>query len=336
VLGGLPTGAAARAPFDVSGVVCTNCGFDLTGLRSDGGCPECGIPVARSIPPWAALGGEPFVVSGHPCLNCGYDLTGLSSDGACPECGTPVERSLKGNLLRFAAPAYVRGLATGILITEAASIGALVNMFFPVGIAFAAQGAGVSGAGVALVTASAAFVLSAASFAGWWMFSAPEPARLGIDEAIGARKLLRVSVVAELAISFARFATSVLLPVGATKAVFGPAVGPGAGAPLWMGIVAASTALLGVGAYLLRFFSSMAYLRSVARRFPDAEIYKMATRFMWLGPVLAAASIVTCFISLAVAFVFYLIILDRTRRQLRATLAAMNSTDSAGFSATAS
>lgn len=324
VLGGLSSATPARAPFEVNGLVCTNCGFDLTGLRSDGGCPECGTPVARSIPPWSALDGEPFLVRGHPCLNCGYDLTGLRSDGACPECGTPVERSLKGNLLRFAAPGYVRGLAIGILITEVASVGALVNMFLPIGATVAARGAGMSGAGVALATSSASIVLSGASFVGWWLFSAPEPARLGRDEAMGARKLLRASVIVEFVISFVRFATT-LLPIGATRAVMGPAVGPGAGAPLWMGLAVAGVALLGIGAYLFRFFSSMAYLRSVARRFPDANLYASATRFMWLGPVLAISSIVTCFLSLAVAFVFYLIILDRTRRLLRSTLAGMSS-----------
>ncbi len=51
-----------------------------------------------------------------PCVRCGYNLRGQFQYGNCPECETRVKRSLSGSLLRVAAPWWVSGLATGMLI----------------------------------------------------------------------------------------------------------------------------------------------------------------------------------------------------------------------------
>ena len=57
----VPTGGAVppkRRP------LCNECGYVLTGLATDGRCPECGMPVARSLattrsaPPWATARGS--------------------------------------------------------------------------------------------------------------------------------------------------------------------------------------------------------------------------------------------------------------------------------------
>lgn len=47
------------------------------------------------------------------CIRCGYNLRGLPAEGRCPECGSGVLQSLRGDLLQFQHPAYVRRLAAG-------------------------------------------------------------------------------------------------------------------------------------------------------------------------------------------------------------------------------
>ena len=115
-----------------------------------------------------------------------------------------------------------------------------------------------------------------------------------------------------------------LLPTSTVGLGIPSPAGGGPGAAWALGL-AVAVGFFVIAVYVLRFFTSMAYLRSVATRFPDIALYKRATTFMWLGPVLAVCSIVTCFISLAVAYVFYLVNLDKTRRLLRETLDAMRS-----------
>ncbi len=47
------------------------------------------------------------------CQRCGYNLRGLNATGLCPECGTPISLSLRKDLLCYAEPEYVKGLARG-------------------------------------------------------------------------------------------------------------------------------------------------------------------------------------------------------------------------------
>src|SRR5438876_3717954 len=48
------------------------------------------------------------------CRKCGYNLRGLPISGRCPECGTPVGLSVKGDLLRFSDPGWLRALRRGV------------------------------------------------------------------------------------------------------------------------------------------------------------------------------------------------------------------------------
>jgi Zn finger protein HypA/HybF involved in hydrogenase expression len=319
LIGGLPS-SAATAPFEVRDLKCVTCGYDLTGLRSDAGCSECGTPLSRSLPAWTIAVAQPFAVSGYLCLNCGYDLTGLSSAGACPECGIPVERSLKGNLLRFASVEYVTTLRTGILLAEIATVAGFSLMFLAIGVHFIVGSGAISMVGASLINAGLSIIASGLAFLGWWLFSTPDPARIGKDEAIGARKLLRIALPLEFVLSIAKLG-SVLLPAGMTAFAFG-AGGVGTG-PGWAMAVVLLSSIAGTGAFMFRFFSSMLYLRSVARRFPDAKLYRLATHFMWLGPVLVVSTIVTCGLGYLAAHVVYLIILERTRSLMHATLNTM-------------
>ena len=47
------------------------------------------------------------------CIHCGYNLHGLSPGGRCPECGTGIARSIKGDLLAWADPEWLRVVYRG-------------------------------------------------------------------------------------------------------------------------------------------------------------------------------------------------------------------------------
>ncbi len=51
-----------------------------------------------------------------PCIHCGYNLRGLAAGGMCPECGHAIEESLRGELLRFANPDWLRRVRLGITV----------------------------------------------------------------------------------------------------------------------------------------------------------------------------------------------------------------------------
>lgn len=259
------------------------------------------------------------VVRGRVCLSCGYDLTGLLSDAFCPECGAPVERSLRGNLLRYSSPDYVRTLRTGVLIAEIAALAAAGVTLMPIGGGLL-QGVGVSPRATEMLSRGASIIVTILMLVGWWIFSTPDPAGIGDDRSTTPRKLLRVSLIIEMVLTVAKFGAA-FLPGGATAFRIGP--GTMTGVPVWAVIIAIGSSVLGLAAYLFRFFTSMFYLRSVAMRIPDPRIDASAARFMWLGPVLVVASPFTCFLTLVVAYVLYIVILEQTRAALQATLAEM-------------
>lgn len=74
----------------VSGMLmCDKCGYALTGLTTDGKCPECAtsctspdIRTSQKVP------------AGFLCYKCSYPLTGLDADSTCPECSTPYSLAL--------------------------------------------------------------------------------------------------------------------------------------------------------------------------------------------------------------------------------------------------
>lgn len=49
-----------------------------------------------------------------PCTSCGYNLRGLTQTGRCPECGASIEVSLRGDLLCFANPRWLKSVRSGI------------------------------------------------------------------------------------------------------------------------------------------------------------------------------------------------------------------------------
>lgn len=59
-----------------------------------------------------------------PCAGCGYNLRGLTRDGRCPECGAPVADSLLRGPMAACDPAWVRRVATGVVLFN------LIHLYF--------------------------------------------------------------------------------------------------------------------------------------------------------------------------------------------------------------
>ena len=60
------------------------------------------------------VGDDGTVAGDFPCHRCGYDLRTLGVNDRCPECGTLVRASVRGNLLSFSDPAWLRRVASGV------------------------------------------------------------------------------------------------------------------------------------------------------------------------------------------------------------------------------
>ncbi|QYK46965.1 MAG: hypothetical protein KF838_09230 [Phycisphaeraceae bacterium] len=80
-------------PRDEFTLLCERCGYVLEGLDHGGNCPECGKPIAESLPrnarpgsPWQAWRSPPDAA----CVGCGYPLEIEDDRDVCPECGTRV------------------------------------------------------------------------------------------------------------------------------------------------------------------------------------------------------------------------------------------------------
>jgi Zn finger protein HypA/HybF involved in hydrogenase expression len=116
---------AGRVALDLA---CRKCGRNLRGMLPEGPCPECGQSVAHALS--ETLDVEWRVQSDVACLKCGYNLRTLELDGKCPECGSPVADSVRGDLLEFADPAWVSGLASGATLLLAAGVSAVAAIVY--------------------------------------------------------------------------------------------------------------------------------------------------------------------------------------------------------------
>lgn len=249
---------------------------------------------------------EPFIVRDRACLHCGYDLTSLRSDRECPECGTPVERSLRGRLLRYSAPEHVAKLHKGVLLAEIAAVGSAAVLMLTLASFVVVAVMGWSESIALAIGKPLELLVGIVSIVGWWLFSTPEASPLGEDPAIGARKLLRISMVVELAAALASFVLFLVFVDFRSAAMW---TAPSATQ------LEDSLFIAGQCMWLLRFFTSLIYLRTVAIRFPDAKLYRTAKLFLWLAPLL---TVFTCGIGLIVVYVMYIVMLERTRTILKA------------------
>ena len=243
-------------------LACRNCGRNLRAMLPEGPCPECGLSVAHSLA--ETLDDEGRVQVDVACLKCAYNLRSLRIDGKCPECGAPVAHSIRGDLLQFADPAWVKGLADGATLLLAAGIGAVVAVAcgFLGGQLFVFDRAGVGTAigavalAVACIGAIAAPVLA---LGGLVKLTASEPRVRFRPEGLSARRACDFNLVA-------------VIPLVAFCAVM-VALG-GRVSPQWAGVsLLMATLIVLFGALPV---SLLQHLATLFRRVPDSGHAAMA------------------------------------------------------------
>lgn len=291
------------------------------------GSPPTTPPVPHPMSPAMAIS------SSRPCRQCGYDLRSLATDGACPECGSPIRNSLRGFLLEFASPDYLRSLRLGATVIEASKLASFVGGFlvFLGGIALAVYKiingqalTAFSGLDAANEFADIAFMLG--STVGMWWLTAPDPGATQ-DEDPRARRLIRAALVASLfaqALSTIAKRTPILaalgIPVTAAPtasyqnnpyAALNVLTSPGFLAISLIG-------LLHLAAYLTGYIATMIYFRSLAARLKDSTLDRWAKRMLWLGPVLYTVGAACVGLGPLAASIIYIFLIDRIRARLRA------------------
>ena len=186
---------AGRVALDLA---CRKCGRNLRGMLPEGACPECGLSVAHSLS--ETLDGEGRVQTDVACLKCGYNLRSLTLDGKCPECGSPVAHSIRGDLLQFANPTWVKGLARGATLLLTAGVGAvatiLCGLLTSLFLDFHAHGfAALIGAVALPLAVAGAITVPFLTLGGFVRLTAPEP-RAGLrPERFSARRACYYSLV---------------------------------------------------------------------------------------------------------------------------------------------
>ncbi len=262
-------------------VFCGQCGYNLHGLTPQGNCPECGRPIEPPKPtPEEMLEREDVF-----CGQCGYNLHGLTPWGNCPECGTPVERSLRGNLLLYSSPEYLKRLHQGNVLVIASIIANLVFVALLVLVSlWVSVGAGAAPPAMRTVQVAgtvAGVPISLVALIGWWFFSAPDPAFVGIEPASAARKVLRAALAAQL-----------LITVGHVLHL--PYATPGLPTLTPAGLIEVALMLAAMTASVIQLVAAMLYLRWLTPRLPDASLFRRSKTYAWLLPTLTVAGAPCC------------------------------------------
>ncbi|MCP3979470.1 MAG: hypothetical protein GY716_09100 [bacterium] len=133
-----------------------------------------------------------------PCRACGYNLVGLAPSGDCPECATAIERSIRGELLQFSDPGWVKRLTTGVLWIIIGSLsGIVVGILIAFGIAMLTN-TGAPTIATALVSCIGVVPALMILF-GAWVLTTPDPGQTGQTRPVTARTLTRWCLLAQLA-----------------------------------------------------------------------------------------------------------------------------------------
>lgn len=143
----------------------------------------------------AILGPDGAIQQDVACKRCGYNLRGLREDGLCPECATPIGRSVTGDLLRFADPGWVGRVAFGL---DLLVFGIVIALLL-----------GCVGGAIGVMSKSTVplqlvgLVATAINVVGVWCMTTPDPSGIGEHTRLNARRIVRTSMLANVAGSFA-------------------------------------------------------------------------------------------------------------------------------------
>lgn len=157
--------------------------------------PILATPIPGSIPtsvvPLDAAG---RIIIDLPCKRCGYNLRTMMPDGRCPECATAVGQAMHGDYLKFADPAWVQKLASGINWIVVGTILAFILGAAATGIVFALNWR--QDILIWLTTA-----LGLITTYGYWRVTMPDPSGHGETNRINARQMTRVTILINFVIN---------------------------------------------------------------------------------------------------------------------------------------
>jgi hypothetical protein len=243
-------------------LACCKCGRNLRGLLPTDECPQCGLSAAQSLE--TTLDAEGRVRVDVACLKCGYNLRSLALDGKCPECALPVARSVRGDLLEFADPTWVKRLASGATLLLAGGVSAIPAILcgFLAGLLFDLQREGIGalfGAGALMIAVGGAVLVPLAALAGIEMLTALEPRIRFRREGLSARRVCRYGLAAGVAL----VAVGVLVVALEGRIV-----------PAWHGAALLTATLIVVFGALP--VSLLRHLGALFRRVPDSDHANMA------------------------------------------------------------
>lgn len=270
------------------------------------------------------------------CINCGYNLHRLEKDGRCPECGTPIERSMRGNVLVYSSPEFLRRLRLGIqiifwgLIGRAAILALGIVGGIAMAIVMATRGWGSMGEGIAVLVQIALIAIDvlvgAAIVLGWWLLSTPDPAIPQEDQRNRLRWWVRtLAVVVGIA--------AIMNSVGGEGPMVNIGSGQSSGVSGPLAIIGATAGLVLLVAWIAFYFLSMKYFIWLGTRIPDQKIVDFAKRMRWLGPVLFIVGAPCVMLGPLAAFILYIVLIHRLKQALEGVeqrQAEENSPDWAG------
>jgi hypothetical protein len=220
-------------------LACSKCGCNLRTMLPADACPECGLSVAHSLA--ETLDAEARVQVDFACLKCAYNLRSLKIDGNCPECGLPVTDSIRGDLLQFADPSWVKGLATGATLLLAAGISAVTAILSILGgMSFDPYDEGIRaavGAMALMIGTVGAIATPLLTVFGLAKLTRPEPRVSLRPEKFSPRRACRYSFVAAIVLLGICLATLLVMPSGPVG-------------PAWVGVALVTTTFVVVLAAL--------------------------------------------------------------------------------------